>query len=85
MLPDATRGFHEVHFDRLWTGKEFPLAHVLAALGFIIVWFIEKRGQIAGNIHVHERILAVTAQAEKMGGCNICYVQVCAVVVNSLL
>lgn len=76
MLPAATRGLHDTGVDILANGKHFPLSFAIAAVAFVLVWFIEKRGELAGSEYKHERLMAMTVQAEKMGGCNICFVQV---------
>ncbi|CAI5485921.1 unnamed protein product [Closterium sp. Naga37s-1] len=58
----------------------FPIPYLLCALGFILVWYAEQRFSSAASPSPSpqeiQKMMAVAAGAESLGGGSICYVQV---------
>ncbi|CAI5993985.1 unnamed protein product [Closterium sp. NIES-64] len=58
----------------------FPIPYLLCALGFILVWYAEQRFSSAAapspSPQEIQKMMAVAAGAESLGGGSICYVQV---------
>ncbi|GJP48112.1 hypothetical protein CLOM_g7391 [Closterium sp. NIES-68] len=61
-------------------GDPFPIPYLLCALGFILVWYAEQRFSSAATPSPSpqeiQKMMAVAAGAESLGGGSICYVQV---------
>ena len=75
MLPEAAQGLEELGWGQ-GTGK-LPVAFAVSAMGFVLVWFIERVSHSrSASFGGKGRIMAAAAQAEKMGGGSLCYVQV---------
>jgi zinc transporter ZupT len=65
MLPDSVEAYNTV----AGPGHHFPTVYLLACIGFLCIWLIDKAGD-------HHRLVAVAAKSSYRDGGSICYVDV---------